>query len=152
MKRLIALAAGAVAAFSCFTNASQAAGTEFVGGYTANAVIYLATPVPAGGSVWCSLTIILAGEPATNTETVIGQATITGGHANCSLHIPVEWLITDGATDSVTGEFSTGIFSTATVQGSVIGGTNSVRFGTHSLPPIQEVPATVPVWNITTRL
>lgn len=86
--------------------AAAASGSTFTGTLQLGFTIRLATPVPSGGTVLCSLTASVqdtstSGLDGSFTEIDTATATVSGSTATCTAKIPYSWYLVDAATDVV---------------------------------------------------
>ena|SRR5579863_10474 len=157
MKRLIALILTSAGLTLFYTSAvavePNVAPTEVYGEYVLNVTISVITPIPAGGSVYCTLQVVASDPSGTNSDSIIVQATVTGtpptatGH--CTLTLPFEWELSSPSTDLVSVSYDVGLLpGTATTP--ILQG---IRTGTHSLPIITGIPGHVTsLGSVATRL
>jgi hypothetical protein len=103
------------------------------GTVTADLTIHLITPLPAGDSVICNLTISTTDNPVGTPQyaTLFSdsqsgvQATVSGSIATCKMNLPYEWTLSEPGSDLLAVTYSVTFFDIA-----------PVRAATHPFPVI----------------
>jgi len=122
-------------------------GSTFTGTISLGFTIRLATPVPSGGSVLCSLTAAITDTSASGTDGVFSEidtatATISGSTATCTAKIPYSWFLVDSSTDVIDLGYSVVMVGPSTAITTAAG--VSVRESSGDIPGAAsiKVPAT----------
>jgi len=151
MKRLITFILTSAGLALFYTNAVAA--TQVYGEYILDVTISVITPIPAGDSVYCDLTVGTTETTNSNSDTVLVQATVSGtpptATARCTLTLPFEWLLSTPDTDVVAVTYDVAILPTNFTNVKE----QAVRAGTHILTPVVGIPGHVTqLASVTTRL